>query len=353
MEKHGTRILNIQALRGMAVILVIAFHLQRNEERFAHGYTVLPDFFTIGSSGVDLFFVISGFVMVVITRGWFQKSGAIRKFLYHRVTRIYPMYWFYSLLMLAVYLIQLKTSSNVRIVDITSSFLLLPQSQLPLLVVGWTLIHEMYFYLVFSLLLVFPERWLFPLMMLWGITSINGSLIPVENPAIKLITNPLTLEFIFGSLIGLIHFSKTSSLEFVKWSGWILLLTAFVWWLSAYGICMELGIWPESSGWLRILVYGTPAVFFVYSLVTIEKHSSWRLPVWLISIGDASFSIYLSHLLVIGAIGRVWEKSGTVGTWVNGAVLIAMFISVLAIGMASFQLIESPLLKYTRRFEKF
>jgi len=350
MTQHSNKILNIQALRGIAVILVIAFHLQGNEAKYCHGYTILPDFLTIGSSGVDLFFVISGFMMVTITSGCFQKTGAIYRFLYHRVTRIYPMYWFYSILMLVIYLIQFRTGNNTRITSITSSFLLLPQSHLPLMVVGWTLVHEIYFYVVFSILLAVHERWLLALLTIWGIASIIGGLIPCENVTIKLITNPLTLEFIFGCFIALIHFSKKPSLEFAKYLGWPLLFISFVGWLLAYSVCIKNGVQPVSSGWLRIVVFGIPSVLLLYALVTLEKYSSWLLPNWLISIGDASFSLYLSHLLIIAAIGRIWQKLGIVGFWVNGAVLGAMFLTVLPIGMASFRFIERPLLKFARRF---
>lgn len=351
MSLHRNKNLNIQALRGIAVVLVIAFHLQGNEEKYFHGYTILPDFLTIGSSGVDLFFVISGFMMVAITSGRFQKTGAIYQFLYHRVTRIYPMYWFYSILMLIIYLIQVKTGNNTRIVDITSSFLLLPQDNLPLLVVGWTLVHEVYFYVVFSILLAFHERWLLALLVTWGLALISASLIPYVNATIKLISNPLTLEFIFGCIVALIHFTKKPSLEFAKYLGWPLLSISFIGWLLAYSICMRNGFQPVSSDWSRIFVFGIPSTIFLYALVTIEKSSSWRLPNWLISIGDASFSIYLSHLLIIAAIGRIWQQLGMSGIWANAAVLTAMFFAVLAIGMASFRFMERPLLKFTRSFE--
>lgn len=349
MPNPTDKILNIQALRGIAVLLVIALHLTSNEEKFGHGCTVLPGFLAIGSSGVDVFFVISGFVMVTISRGSFQKKGAIRKFIYHRLTRIYPLYWFYSLLMLAVFWVQRETGHNTRVVDITASFLLLPQHQLPLLVVGWTLVHEIYFYLIFSLLLAFHQRWLLPLMLIWGAASIIGwqMLSPIESPFIRLITNPLTLEFIAGGLIAWFHCTgkQTSS------SGRLLLILAIAWWLSGYGISVKYGLTPESSGWLRVLVFGCPAALAVYAFVALEKSSGWRLPIWLVLIGDASFSVYLSHLLVIASIGRIWEKFGGVGLWTNSMILVAMLLSTLAIGMASFRLIERPLLNFTRRFE--
>ena len=347
MQSSSSKIVNIQALRGLAVLLVIAVHLAGYEEKFGQGYTILPKWFAIGGSGVDVFFVISGFVMVTITRGWFQKTGSMRRFIYHRLMRIYPTYWFYSLFMLAFFLMQQKQGDNSRIVDITASFLLLPQNQWPLLVVGWTLVHEIYFYLVFSLLLAFHERWLLPLMILWGGASITGCLLlsTSESPTIQLITNPLTLEFIFGSLVARLHFSEN------QFSGWPFLIVAFAWWLLGYGICVKLGLAPESSNWLRVLIFGIPAAFLVSALVTLEKNAKWQLPNWLVLIGDASYSVYLSHTLVFAAIWRIWGKFGVAGSWANGLVIVTMFFSSLVIGLVSFRLSERPLLKFTRRLE--
>ena len=347
MQYPGNKIVNIQALRGLAVLLVIAVHLAGYEEKFGHGYTILPKWFAIGGSGVDIFFVISGFVMVTITRGRFQQTGSIRRFIYHRLMRIYPAYWFYSLIMLAFFLMQQRQGDNSRMVDITASFLLLPQNQWPLLVVGWTLIHEVYFYLVFSLLLAFHERWLLPLMILWGGATITGSLLlfPNENPTIQLITNPLTLEFIAGGLVARFHYSGKA------FAGRPFLIMALAWWLLGYGICVKLGLAPESSHWLRVLIFGIPAAISVYALVAMEKNSRWQLPIWLVLIGDASYSVYLSHTLVFAAIWRIWGEFGVTGPWANGLAIVTMFVSSLVIGMVSFQLIERSLLKFTRRLE--
>jgi exopolysaccharide production protein ExoZ len=348
MQYSSGKILNIQALRGVAVLLVIALHLAANEAKYGHGYRILPEWLAIGASGVDVFFVISGFVMATITRGEFRKPGAIPGFLYHRVTRIYPAYWFYSLIMLGIFLVQRETGAAPRTVDIPASFLLLPQAQLPLLVVGWTLVHEMYFYLGFALLLMFPERWLSRLLVLWGAASVAGRYVfaPAESPLIQLATNPLILEFIAGALIARWSFSGKPA------SGWLFLAIALLWWMAGYGVAVNLGLAPESSEWRRVLVFGVPAALGIHGLVALEKHSGWILPDWLVSLGNASYSVYLSHLLVIATLGKIWERLGLTGFWVNGVVLGGMLVSVVVFGMASFRLMERPLLSFSRRYEK-
>lgn len=348
MNHPSDKIFNIQAARGVAVLLVIALHLLANEAKYGHGFTILPSWLAIGASGVDIFFVISGFVMATITRGEFQRPGASLKFLYHRATRIYPAYWFYSLIMLGIFLAQQKAGTAARTVDIPASFLLLPQTQLPLLVVGWTLVHEMYFYLVFALLLRFPEKYLSRLLVLWAAASVAGRFLfdPAGNPLIQLVANPLILEFIAGAFIALLSFSGKPV------SGWPFLTLAFLGWAGGYAIAANLGLAAHSSEWLRVIVFGTSAALGIYGLVALERYSEWKLPSWLIAVGDASFSLYLSHLLVIATVGRAWEKLGLTGFWINSVVVGGMLMAVVAVGMASFRLIERPMLAFSRRHEK-
>jgi peptidoglycan/LPS O-acetylase OafA/YrhL len=134
-------------LRGIAVLLVAFSHLLLIEKKYG-GNSIIPEFVLFGASGVDLFFVISGFVMVTITREKFRKPMEALKFIYHRVIRIYPVYWIYSVLVLIVFLIQPSwvNSAQGNQVDIVSSFLLLPSNNLPLVNVGWSLVHEVYFF---------------------------------------------------------------------------------------------------------------------------------------------------------------------------------------------------------------
>ena len=182
---------SIQALRGVAVLAVVLFHLLTVEEKYGGSKTILSSFFQFGMFGVDLFFVISGFVMITVTRGKFQYHKEALKFIYHRVVRIYPTYWVYSILVLGVFLIKPSwvNSSQGNQVDILASFLLLPSQTLPLVMVGWTLIHEMYFYLVFSLILMLvPEKKILPAILLWGVTIVCLNLFLTSNtPVVKII----------------------------------------------------------------------------------------------------------------------------------------------------------------------
>lgn len=160
---------NIQALRSVAVLLVVVFHFAGIEQIYGQGPNLFPRFTDIGASGVDIFFVISGFIMSTITRGQFENFKNAFTFLFHRITRIYPLYWFYTIVFLVSLLIsdviQRKTSVKFPY-DYLPAFLLLPQNAPNILAVSWTLIYEIYFYFVMAVLLFFPERFFIKLILL-------------------------------------------------------------------------------------------------------------------------------------------------------------------------------------------
>jgi peptidoglycan/LPS O-acetylase OafA/YrhL len=341
-------IANLQSLRGAAAMLVVIFHLASIEGNYGNGYRLLSDAFTIGMSGVDLFFVISGFVMVTVTRGAFQKDGACRRFLVHRSTRIYPLYWFFSLLVLAVFLVwpgMVKRSLGSGEVDLLGSFLLLPQDALPLLMVGWTLIHEMYFYLVFALLLYFSERRLVPLLALWaGAVVCANLLLPSSAGAtLRLVAHPLTLEFIAGCLAALlIHRGGLCA-------GWLCLGVGIAAWLAGYFLHFNLGHGLEPTVWARFLLFGIPATLVVYGLVVLETGRRILLPAWTIHLGDASYSLYLSHVLVLGALARIGTGFAPAGDPALRPALLALLLAAaMAFALACHRYIEQPLIRAAR-----
>jgi peptidoglycan/LPS O-acetylase OafA/YrhL len=103
ISHHMNKFLSIQALRGIAALGVVAFHSLSIEQKYSNGDSLLPDFFRLGQSGVDLFFVISGFVMVTVTKERFKINGESMRFLWGRLSRIYPTYWFYFLLVGSIF----------------------------------------------------------------------------------------------------------------------------------------------------------------------------------------------------------------------------------------------------------
>lgn len=243
----------------------------------------------IGVSGVDLFFLISGFVMVAVTRNAFQSPVEIQQFLYHRITRIYPLYWFYSALILCVYLVQpnLVNNSQGNQANVLASFLLVPQDILPLVNVGWTLIHEMYFYFIFALLLLLPKKSLILGLIGWGsLVLIGNNYAPwPDNPFINVYLHPLTLEFIGGCLIARMYFSRS-----IKGNAHVFALMAFVTWLVGYYLFQTLSGEVTPVAWMRVLVFGFPAALAFYAALLYEINQGAIMPELLCKVGDASYS---------------------------------------------------------------
>lgn len=342
---------NIQSLRGIAVLFVVFFHLYIVEKKYSGFDTLLPDFLQFGMFGVDLFFVISGFVMVTITRGKFQTPRQSFIFLYHRAARIYPLYWVYTILALIVFLLQPAwvNSSQGNQVNILASFLLLPSDKLPLVQVGWTLIHEIYFYLVYFLIFLFlPERFLIYAIMGWGASVILLNLSAASNnPFYHLAFHPLTIEFLGGCLLAMIYHkhekSKVGGGSQLAWIAVAALLVSVAGHVQVHAIS---GVPP--AGWWRVLLYGLPSLIIVYCLTNAERggfvfHSS------IFQVGNASYSIYLSHLFTINVVGRIWKMFSVERLFDNLIAISTALILVLLVGFMSYRLVETPLLKLSRK----
>ena len=313
------------------------------ENKYGAGESVLPDFFKFGMFGVDLFFVISGFVMVSITRGQFQSAPRALTFLYHRASRIYPMYWFYSALVLAIFLIEPAwvNSAQGNQINVVSSFLLWPESTLPLINVGWTLIHELYFYIVFFVfLLLVPEKQLGLALALWAITVVVVNLgVATTNPVFDLLVNPLTLEFIAGCFLAIVFCTDQGWKNTGVLAASTIILVAVLTGLNASEI-------PE--GWWRVGMYGAPAAAILYSLEVAEREK-FVLHKYLVKIGDSSYSIYLVHVLALSAVGRVLQALSANSMLGNTIMILILTFCVIASGLISYQIIERPLIKATRK----
>ncbi|HNK62953.1 MAG TPA: acyltransferase [Anaerolineales bacterium] len=342
---------NIQAMRGFAVLAVVFFHLIIIERKYGGGNTLLPGLLEFGMFGVDLFFVISGFVMVTVTRGKFRVVKEALLFLYHRASRIYPLYWLYTFAALAVFLIQPAwvNSSQGNRVDILSSFLLLPSNLLPLVQVGWTLIHEMYFYLVFFLImLLVPERFLVLAIAIWGgVLLALGSWAGQGNPTLNLVLHPLTFEFLAGCLLAMLfHHTERSPFD----SGWLMMIAsaALIAALVGYASFRAQTGLVSPDGWLRVGMYGIPAIIIVYCLTNAER-SGFTFHAAFIETGNASYSIYLSHLFTLNVVGRIWAFFATDGFMDNIIGILIALIAAIAVGFMSYRLLEIPLLKLSRK----
>lgn len=347
------RIYSLQGLRGIAVVGVVLFHMASVEQKYGGGDRLLPPLLDVFQLGVDLFFIISGFVMVIVSRGRFQDSRQARRFLFNRVARIYPTYWLYYALTLAVVWVQPSwVNASHGESNLLLSFLLLPNDKVLLVMVAWSLLFELWFYLVFSGFMGMRERWLPALLAGWSMALVSFNLLHDwrdYNATLRLILHPYALEFIVGVALALFFFSRHSA-RVPTWTIVGVMLGALipgVWGIGHYRVFEEQGL-PR--------MVAVSAVFGTLTLgaVMLEQRSRLLIPRILVAIGDMSYTVYLSHLLVLGVVGKLWHWIGSrPDTLLDNLLFTAlMLVAVLCYGWVGYRHFEKPVLDRANRFSR-
>lgn len=338
---------NVQALRAIAALLVVVVHAYAVESTYLPGRPWTTPFHVLGTYGVDLFFVISGTVMVVSTAGWFGEPGAWRRFLVRRATRIYPPYWIVTGLVLAVYVLAPAATGAHRSAPprILASFLALPQPGEPLLVVGWTLSYELIFYVVFSLALRFRANALVPVTLGWlGAVALLHALGPAANPWVRVLGSPFNLEFALGMLIGTAVLRDRLVAPRVLFPIGLLAVVATCV-ATAYS-----GREFEIVTWSRPLLVGLPMALVVYAALGLERHRAFVAPRWLRAQGDASYALYLWHVVVLGGIGLALHRVHLHGTPARLAIVVGGYAAAIAVSFLAYAYVERPILRLSRRY---
>lgn len=341
----GHKLGNIQALRGFAALNVVASHLHVIEMKYSPDH-LIPKTSALLLSGVDLFFAISGFIMIYVILRMGRGPKAVLEFLYARVTRIYPLYWIVTCIVLAVYVLrpELVFSSIDKPPNLIKSFLLWPEGRPPLLAVGWTLIHEMGFYLVVSVLLFFKRSWVLPFLILWAVLVVLAyqSGIYNANALYRVLGSPLSLTFILGALGGYIF------CRFGPRFGLVVLVIGLGLWGTTLVILAEHGGGMIENHFGRFIHFGLPSALVVYGCAALKT----EFPRWSQTLGDWSYALYLTHVLTLTALGRLWNNVATQGLWDN--VLAAIMMTAISVIVAAlfYNYAEKPLLQRTRIWRK-
>ena len=207
----------IQILRALAALMVVWHHARHEADLLAGrgaGATLDPGTFLPWWGGVDLFFVISGLVIVLAGDRLFGQPDGRRRFLAHRVARVVPLYWLVSLAYLALALLRpdLLGEAAALVHDpgaLLAGFLFWPAARpdgtiQPLYGLGWTLNYEAFFYGLFAVGLGFGRRgavaWLVLALLL---LVAAGALLPGLPLPVRYWANPIVLEFAAGAGLAL------------------------------------------------------------------------------------------------------------------------------------------------------
>lgn len=335
---------SIQALRGLAAMAVAAAHLYAVEGKF-DAAPLLGAWAQAGFAGVDLFFVISGFVMVWVTGAIEGRPREVPRFLLARAIRIYPLWWLVLTAVVAVWIVRPAWvyASSAGAPDLLRSYLLLPAPSLPLHAVGWTLVHELWFYLVFAALLALPKGRAPIGLGFWAAVVFVAAALPAPaDPVLRLIRHPLSLEFMFGCAVGLCArrgiFPAPRALVGLG-------LAVIV----AGGASIVANPIAAFEGeWERVLKFGLPAAILIWGVVGMER-AGVVAPRWSQHLGDWSYALYLIHVPVFAAAARAsagLSRGGAIDNLVFLVVAIAGAVGAAAVLHLGF---DRPLQKAARR----
>jgi exopolysaccharide production protein ExoZ len=342
----------VQILRAFAALCVAALHAQSDAgvvmARAGGSFATSSSFPWL--AGVDIFFVISGFIMVHASRRLFGAARGARIFLSHRIARIVPLYWATTALYLVVALAwpALLNTDYVSPGFVISSFLFIPAVRpdglvQPIYSLGWTLNYEMFFYALFAIALIWPRRRAVPSLIaaLILLVVLGAAAAPLPQP-LGFWCDPIILEFALGMALGFIS-------EEGFWLNRPARLALAVIGLALLSFDFTAGgLLPALS---RTLAYGVPAVLLLAATVLAPRRDAapgkvMRLGV---ALGDASYALYLLHPFVIRAMRELWIRGGLaslIGPW--GFVVVALACAS-AVAVLVNQLFEQPVTASARR----
>lgn len=298
------KLASIQVLRAIAATFVVLLHIVMVFEKRLHLDVDSVAVLKYGNMGVDVFFIISGFIMAKISGKLAAKNDAL-PFLLDRILRIYPAYWIYASIALGIYLIRpdMVNSSSGSTPDILASYLLYPSTKTPILMVGWTLVYEMLFYFViFTRIAAVPKLTTGWLAFAWALLIGLNVLIPVvQGVFLQTLLSPLVLEFLMGICLALMPV-KIFDIKGAP----VALVLAFL-----FFICVTAEIDPqliEADHLKRVVYFGIPGLLLFYGLVACEGLLENSFFKGVVFVGDVSYSLYLSHLFVINGLVQVFLR---------------------------------------------
>jgi exopolysaccharide production protein ExoZ len=357
--KGARQLVSLQYLRAVAALLVVYLHaaIQVNSLRVPNTSAWLE----VGKCGVDIFFVLSGFVMWTSTAG---RSGVL-EFLRRRLVRIVPLYWIVTLVAASIALLapQLLKSTRFEIHHVLASLLFIPwrnpvvfyqpgddlmEVLKPIITPGWTLNFEMFFYAQFALALLVPQRLRLAALVLL-ITSVYVVFRSLSGTAdaFAFYGSTLVFEFLAGSVLAVI-LGSTQAPGGGTPARALPVAVPVVVLVAAFAVLLFDDAWFGPN--TRAATLGIPAVVLVAAAVAIER--AGRLPfIWLFDeLGNASYSIYITHIFAVAGLRIVPRALGLEPLALGRPFfIVACLVVAASVGLAVHLLVEKPLIRSLNR----
>lgn len=334
---------NIQVLRAFAAILVILHHALPHYEVMGGDLTFIRIISEWGFMGVDIFFVISGFIMAYTTFHKERNVTSALTFMKHRLYRIYLGYWpFFFAMLIILLVINVEKLSDL---DIIGSLLLSNFDMFQLVLpVSWSLSYELYFYFLFLFTFLFSVKKLYTVIPVFVGLILLVVLYTFFNPTfpVHFFYSHFLLEFFAGVLL---YMYKNHLMRI-----WILFIGIII-----IGMALWYGISYETkNGFMRVLTFGTAAFFIVTSALILEQKNYYRKQGTLELLGDASYTLYLSHLVIIElfyltGIRGVFTHQNTISPLLG---LLTLVTICVLFSIFYYQRIEKPIYQKAINFTR-
>ena len=343
-------LLSLQALRGVIVLAVIYAHVQLYFASKLQRPDFLPSNLTFAAAGIDVFFVLSGFLMVYSTERLFGQPGAMRTYFVRRAGRILPMYWAATTIVLIYVIVRYGSVANATggagLDYVICSYLFIPYGRdwgAPLHGVGWTLVSEVFFYVAFGLLVMWSRRTVVLAIAAFFLALVTlGQIFPTLPNPFHYWTHPLILDIVCGTAIALAY---RNGLRVPQPLVYALVAAGVV--VLVWSYRQDHFFAPDSLE--RLFVWGIPAAAIVGALALAARpmqHNSISRVFG--KVGDAGYSLYLFHPLGLGV------PTMLLGRWIDLAQLpwvhLALILPCVSVpGLVLYRFVEKPLTDYFHR----
>lgn len=335
------KLINVQAARGVASLLVVFYHT----DKFYFGNpsywpnTFLDHFFSFGHSGVNFFFVLSGFIIYTAHHRDIGRPASLLTFAQKRFVRIYPFYWLCLLATLALLFAvpSFGTAGNRNPVAILGSVFLAGINPLGAVIfVSWTLFYEILFYALFAILVLSSRVGWVVLVGWWLCCALSGMFL--TNPPYPI--DPTNLLFGMGVATAILL------RQIPRLPGALLAIVGTAWFLAT-GLDE---VFFQLMGPITLaLSYGVGSALALAGLVEVERNGSFQAPRALVLSGEASFAIYLTHMLALGLGAKALRLVGAPHWMPELPAFVLIVLAGAIIGTLAHLFVEKPVLRLSRK----
>jgi len=314
------QLLALQALRAAAATAVVLCHAGIGLNYWTN---TRIEWINVAAAGVDLFFVISGFIITFVAWDSFGRAESIAPFVARRFIRIGLLYW----LVTTVYVL----ANSYPASRVIASYFLLPMSERYVIPIAWTLVYELMFYLLFAACLILPRA---P-----GLIAVIAALIAITLSPVPFYSHPMILEFALGIAIA-VAYKKGFRLH-----------PAVAVVLIAAGLAtfLAIGTYAEHS----LVKWGIPAGMIVAGAMLAPNVPANRFWCAIALVGDASYALYLTHLPIthfMGNMARLTAIDFAASPVLTGVYFAVSAAVAIAVALLVFRFIEAPALEASKRF---